>query len=134
LNGVRRKPVAAHDVASRHSPADIQQSNVSALTLARLGVCYITNWKLEYKVMQAMTERDETRQLSDFLQVDDSHLGAERNGGNSIREFENKQPFVVDLTSYKALEHRIFAVIDSVSNFDNVALTDCDKRNLNADT
>ena len=42
---------------------------------------YKAAWRLKHKVMQAMTEREETRILTGFVQVDDAYLGGERNGG-----------------------------------------------------
>jgi hypothetical protein len=49
------------------------KTNMSALELKRhLGVRYRTAWRLKHKVMQAMTEREETRQLAGFVQLDES--------------------------------------------------------------
>ncbi len=67
------------------------KTNLSALELKRqLGVCYRTAWKIKHKIMQAMTEREESRQLDGFVQVDDAYLGGERNGGKPGRGSENK--------------------------------------------
>jgi transposase-like protein len=72
------------------------KTNLSALELKRhLGVRYRTAWRLKHKIMQAMTEREETRQLTGFVQLDDAYLGGERNGGKAGRGSENKQPFVI---------------------------------------
>ena len=100
------------------------KTNMSALTLMRhLGVCYDTAWKLKHKIMQAMTEREETRQLSGFVQIDDAYLGGERNGGKPGRGSENKQPFVVAVATDVTLEHPTFAVIEPVRSFANSSLT-----------
>ena len=110
------------------------KTNMSALALMRhLGVCYDTTWKLKHKIMQAMTEREETRQLSGFVQIDDAYLGGERNGGKPGRGSENKQPFVVAVATDVTLEHPTFAVIEPVRSFDNTSLTDWSKRRLAAD-
>ena len=62
------------------------KTNLSALALKRhLGVCYRTAWKMKHKIMQAMTEREEGRQLGGFVQIDDAYLGGERNGGKPGR-------------------------------------------------
>ena len=74
------------------------KTNLSALELKRhLGVRYRTAWRLKHKIMQAMMEREATRQLAGFVQVDDAYLGGERNGGKPGRGSENKQPFVTSV-------------------------------------
>ena len=110
------------------------KTNMSALELKRhLGVCYDTAWKLKHKIMQTMTEREAPRQLTGFVQIDDAYLGGERNGGKPGRGSENKQPFVVAVSTDETLEHPTFAVIEPVCSFDNVALTDWGKRRLAPD-
>ncbi len=57
-------------------------TNMAALELMRhLGVNYRTAWRMKHKIMQVMAERDATRRLSGFVQIDDAYLGGERNGG-----------------------------------------------------
>lgn len=107
------------------------KTNMAALELKRhLGVCYDTAWKLKHKIMQVMTEREEPRQLTGFVQIDDAYLGGERNGGKPGRGSENKQPFVVAVATDEALEHPTFAVIEPVRSFDNASLTDWGRRRL----
>lgn len=110
------------------------KTNLSALELKRhLGVRYRTAWRLKHKVMQAMMEREETRQLAGFVQVDDAYLGGERNGGKPGRGSQNKQPFVIAVSTDETLEHPTFAVIEPVRRFDNAALLDWGRRRLAAD-
>lgn len=110
------------------------KTNLSALELKRhLGVRYRTAWRLKHKVMQAMTEREETRQLAGFVQLDDAYLGGERNGGKVGRGAPGKQPFVIAVATDENLEHPTFAVIEPVRGFDNAALTDWAKRRLAPD-
>ena len=110
------------------------KTNMAALELKRhLGVCYDTAWKLKHKIMQTMTEREEPRRLTGFVQIDDAYLGGERNGGKPARGSENKQPFVVAVATDEALEHSTFAVIEPVRSFDNASLTDWGKRRLAPD-
>ena len=110
------------------------KTNLSALELKRhLGVCYDTAWKLKHKIMQVMTDREEPRQLSGFVQIDDAYLGGEHNGGKRGRGSENKQPFVVAVATDETLEHPTFAVIEPVRGFDNLSLTDWGKRRLAPD-
>ena len=70
-----------------------------------LGVSYRTAWRLKHKVMQAMTEREASRRLHGFVQIDDAYLGGERNGGKPGRGSENKQAFVIAVETNAELEH-----------------------------
>ena len=107
------------------------KTNLSALALKRhLGVCYDTAWKLKHKIMQVMTEREAPRQLRGFVQIDDAYLGGELNGGKPGRGSENKQAFVVAVSTDETLEHPTFAVIEPVRSFDNASLKDWSTRRL----
>jgi hypothetical protein len=111
------------------------KTNLSALELKRhLGVRYRTAWRLKHKVMQAMAEREETRQLAGFVQMDDAYLGGERNGGKRGRGSENKQPFLIAVSCDENLEHPIHAVIEPVESFSNASITDWAKRRLAPNT
>jgi hypothetical protein len=71
------------------------KTNVSALELMRdLGVSYRSAWLVKHKLMEVMRLREESRQLSGRVEVDDSYLGGERVGGKPGRGSENKVPFV----------------------------------------
>ncbi len=107
------------------------KTNLSALELKRhLGVRYRTAWRLKHKIMQAMMEREETRQLAGFVQVDDAYLGGERNGGKPGRGSENKQPFVIAVSTDETLERPTFAVIEPVKGFDDASMIDWGTRRL----
>ena len=107
------------------------KTNMSALELMRhLGVRYRAAWRIKHKVMQAMMAREEARQLSGFVQIDDAYLGGERNGGKPGRGSENKQPFVIAVTTDDNLEHPTYAVIEPIRAFDNASLLDWGKRRL----
>jgi len=55
------------------------KNNVSALELARiLGVCYQTAWRIKYKFMQVIHEREFATVLSGRLEIDDAYLGGQR--------------------------------------------------------
>ena len=110
------------------------KTNLSALELKRhLGVCYDTAWKLKHKIMQAMTEREAPRQLRGFVQIDDAYLGGELKGGKPGRGSENKQAFVVAVSTDETLEHPTFAVIEPVRSFDNASIKDWGTRRLASD-
>lgn len=110
------------------------KTNLAALELSRhLGVCYRTAWRLKHKVMQAMAEREESRKLNGFVQIDDAYLGGEHSGGKPGRGSENKQPFLIAVETDEQLEHPSFMVIEPVRAFDNASLEDWVARRLAPD-
>jgi len=71
------------------------KNNVSALELKRhLGVSYATAWLVKHKLLEVMRLREEDRQLTGRVEIDDAYLGGERSGGKTGRGSENKVPFV----------------------------------------
>jgi len=71
------------------------KNNISALELKRhLDVSYPTAWLLKHKIMQVMTLREQWRQLTGRIEIDDSYLGGEVQGGKAGRGSPNKIPFV----------------------------------------
>ena len=58
------------------------KNGISALDLSRqLSVSYNTAWQVKHKLMQAMKERDDTRPLGGWVQLDDAYWGGQRRGG-----------------------------------------------------
>ena len=57
-------------------------------------VCYHSAWKVKHKLMQVMKERDDTRPLGGWVQLDDAYWGGQRRGGKSGRGAPGKTPFV----------------------------------------
>ena len=71
------------------------KNNVAALELMRhLGVCYRTAWLIKHKLLEVMRQREEDRQLTGRIEMDDAYLGGERHGGTAGRGSENKVSFV----------------------------------------
>lgn len=71
------------------------KNNVSALELMRqLGVSYRTAWLMKHKIMEAMRQREDRRELDGRVELDDAYLGGERSGGKAGRGSENKVPIV----------------------------------------
>ena len=104
---------------------------MAALELKRhLGVTYRTAWRLKHKVMEAMMQREESRQLNGFVQIDDAYLGGELNGGKPGRGSQNKQAFVMAVETDATREHPRYAVIEPVTTFDNPTMTAWSKRRL----
>ncbi len=87
-------------------------------------------WPMKHKIMQVMAEREATRPLSGFVQIDDAYLGGERNGGKAGRGPENKQPFLIAVQTDATFTAPSFVVIDPVRSFDNTSLTDWTARRL----
>lgn len=106
------------------------KTNVAALELTRhLGVCYRTAWRVQHKLMQAMTAREASRSLSGLVQIDDAYFGGERTGGKAGRGSENKRPFVVAVST-NAQGHPGLAVIEPVSGVTKAALDEWFARRL----
>ena len=71
------------------------KNNVSALELMRhLGVSWPTAWLVKHKLMQVMLVREEDRQLTGRVEIDDAYVGGELHGGKPGRGSPNKMPFV----------------------------------------
>ena len=71
------------------------KNGISALELSRqLAVSYNTAWKVKHKLMQVMKERDDTRPLGGWVQLDDAYWGGQRRGGKRGRGAPGKTPFV----------------------------------------
>ena len=71
------------------------KNGVSALELMRhLGVSYPTAWLLKHKLMEVMRLREEPRQLTGRVEIDDAYLGGEIVGAKPGRGSPNKVEFV----------------------------------------
>ena len=71
------------------------KNNVSALELMRhLSVSYRTAWLIKHKLMETMRQREDGRQLSGRVEIDDAYLGGELPDGKSGRGSQNKVSFV----------------------------------------
>lgn len=107
------------------------KTNVSTLELMRdLGISYKSAWRLKHKIMQAMSEREDSRKLNGFVQIDDACLSGERNGGKAGRGSENKQPILVAVQAYAQHKRVLYAVLEPIRAFDNATLDDWIARRL----
>lgn len=71
------------------------KNNVSALELKRhLGVSYPTAWLMKHKIMEVMRRREDSRELTGRVEIDDAYLGGEYHGGKPGRGSPNKVSFV----------------------------------------
>ena len=106
------------------------KTNLSALELSRhLGVSYSAAWRMKHKLMEAMTQREASRRLTGFVQIDDAYLGGERNGGKRGRGSENKRPFVIAVATDEG-DRPGYAVIEPVDGFTQDAITQWAERRL----
>jgi hypothetical protein len=79
------------------------KTNISALELSRdLDVGYRCAWLIKHKLMETMRLREQTRQLTGRVEIDDAYLGGERTGGKPGRGSENKVPFVAAVQTSEA--------------------------------
>ncbi|USE33729.1 IS1595 family transposase [Endozoicomonas sp. SCSIO W0465] len=93
------------------------KAGISCLTLHRqLGISYNAALRMKHKLMQVMMERDNSWQLSGFVQIDDAYWGGERHGGRRGRGSENKAPFVAAVQT-DADNHPIYMKFNAVDNF-----------------
>lgn len=70
------------------------KKGISSLELKRcLGISYHAAWRMKQKFMQAMMEREQSKMLSGFIEIDDAYLGGEKTGKPG-RGAEGKTPFV----------------------------------------
>lgn len=71
------------------------KNGISSLELARqLGISQNSAWLMKHKLMQAMLERELTRQLAGLVQLDDAYWGGRRRGYKRGRGTRGKTPFV----------------------------------------
>lgn len=99
------------------------KNGTSALELKRdLGVCYKTALLLKHKVMEVMRLREDTRQLSGRIEIDDAYLGGELVGGKAGRGSENKVSFVAAVQTTE-LGHPVLCCLAQIP-FTNKSLED----------
>ena len=79
------------------------KNNVSALELKRhLGVSYPTAWLMKHKIMEVMRRREDTRQLTGRVEIDDAYLGGQLPGSTPGRGSQNKVPFIAAVQTTNA--------------------------------
>jgi ISXO2-like transposase domain/Transposase zinc-ribbon domain len=79
------------------------KTSISALELSRdLDVGYRCAWLLKHKLMETMRLREQSRQLTGRVEIDDAYLGGERAGGKPGRGSENKVAFVAAVQTNEA--------------------------------
>ncbi|RUL73058.1 hypothetical protein EKH80_15445, partial [Dyella choica] len=70
------------------------------------------------------------RQLSGFVQTDDTYLGGEINDGKPGRGSENKQAFLIAVETDADLEHPVHAIMEPIRRFGDDGIKDWQARHL----
>jgi len=84
------------------------KTNMSMLELSRhLGVSYPSAWLMKHTLMEVMRLREDSRQLSGRVELDDGYLGGQRSGSKAGRGSENKLPFVTAVQTTESCEAEI---------------------------
>jgi transposase-like protein len=100
------------------------KTGISSLSLKRkLELNYRTAWLVHNKIIQAMSEREESYVLQGKVQLDDAYLGGELNGGKAGRGSENKVP-IVAAVSLDDAGHPIHVKVSKVATFSFAAIAD----------
>jgi hypothetical protein len=106
------------------------KNNVSALELKRhLGTCYRTAWRMKHKLMEAMATCEASRVLKGRIEMDDAYLGGELQGGKVGRGSENKQAFIVAVSTTPDGRPRE-VVFEPVRSFSKVAVQQFARKRL----
>lgn len=105
------------------------KTNMSMLELSRhLGVSYASAWLMKHKLMEVMRLREDSRQLSGRVELDDGYLGGQRSGGKAGRGSENKIPFVTAVQTTESGEAELVCLAQLP--FTNEAMTDFVNKSL----
>lgn len=109
--------------------------NMAALELKpHIGVSYHIAWRLRHKVMEAMVQREAAHLLKNFVQIDHTYRGSERNGGKLGHDLETKEALVIAAETDANLQHSAFAVIKPVRTFDQASITDWAQRHFSPES
>lgn len=103
------------------------KKGISSLELKRrLGISYHAAWRMKHKLMQAMMEREQSKVLSGFIEVDDAYIGGERSGKPG-RGAAGKTPFVAAVQT-TAQGHPEAIKLQIVDGFRSKAISDLAKQ------
>ena len=103
--------------------------SVSALSLKRTtGVSYNTALLMKHKIQQVMKERDDSKPLTQFIQVDDAYWGGKKHDGIRGRGATGKIPFIAAVSCANSIQsfcyrfNRRFDLKQMVPRFGYVAV------------
>ena len=93
------------------------KTGISSLDLHRkLGVNHKTAWLIHHKLMHSMIEEEKKNVIGGRIEMDDAYLGGKLKGGSRGRGSENKQPFVVAVSTDEN-KHPLKIKLDTVDSF-----------------
>lgn len=93
------------------------KTGISSLDLHRkLGVNHKTAWLLHQKLMHSMMEEERKSTIGGRIEMDDAYLGGKQKGGRRGRGSENKQPFIVAVSTDENT-HPLQIKLDPVDSF-----------------
>lgn len=106
------------------------KNGISALELKRhLGVSYSSAWMIKHKLMQVMKERDDSKPLSGFIQMDDAYWGGEFRGGKRGRGSPNKIPFIAAVSTNEE-HHPIAMRFSKLNGFSKIEIAQWANKHL----
>lgn len=104
--------------------------SVSALSLSRsLGVSFNTALLMKHKLQQVMKERDDSKPLFPYIQIDDAYWGGKKRDGKRGRGATGKIPFVAAVSTNDQ-GHPINIRFSRVSSFSLEAIGEWASRHL----
>ncbi len=104
--------------------------SVSALSLKRtIGVSYNTALLMKHKIQQTMKERDDSKPLTDFIQLDDAYWGGKKRDGKRGRGATGKIPFVAAVSTNEE-GHPIAMRFSQVPSFSKNAIQSWAQKHL----
>ena len=92
-------------------------------------MCYPTTWLMQHKIMTALTTREAQHRLSGDVQIGDTHLGDERNGGKPGRGSE-KEMRIVAAVSLDESGNPPYAKVTPVPSLSNESISTWANANL----
>jgi len=93
------------------------KDGISSLNLARtLGISANAALRMKHKLQHVMKQREDSKPLLGFIQIDDSYLGGKRRGGKRGRGAPGKIPFLAAVATTEK-GHPISMKLSQVSTF-----------------
>lgn len=86
---------------------------------------------MKHKLMQAMQERELTKELSGRIEIDDAFIGGENPGGKRGRGSENKTPFVAAVSTIEGKPDRL--KLEVVKSHDTQSLVEFFKKHTDTE-
>ena len=110
------------------------KDGISSLNLARsLGISANAALRMKHKLQHVMKQRDDSKPLSGFIQIDDAYLGGKSRGGKRGRGADGKTPFLAAIATTDE-GHPIAMRLSQVTGFSKEEVGDWAKKHLEPDS